>query len=280
MTLLSLPYMGGKSMAGTGVGRWVNSLLPPPDSKYKGYVEPFCGMAGVLCHRGPASREWLNDKDRLIYNWWRCVRDDRDELIEMLSFTPYSQEEYLRAHEQLHTEQDPIMQAVNVTVVLHQGRGRTLGKHSPVWARSGAEVSSRSSIIADRIMPLWQRIKNCHLYNEDALQFIERTVAYDYFVVYCDPPYRTSVNSKRYQDNESADKEFIWSLSDVLQRHKGFVAITGYKDEWDHLKWYRRELVSKSTMPENEYPERIDVVWLNREPPNETLDLFEDGDFE
>ena len=278
MSTPSLPYLGGKSPAGTGVGRWIASLLPPPGGKVKGYVEPFCGMAGVMCHRGPSSREWLNDKDRLIYNWWRVVRDHRDEFIDLLTFTPYSQEQYLDSHSKLHTETDPIMQAVHVTVVLHQGRGRTLGEHSPVWARSGAEISSRSSIIADRIHPLWQRIKNCHLYNEDALQFIERSVEYPFMVCYCDPPYRTSINSNRYQDNESESQEFIWGITDVLKRHKGYVAISGYGDEWDHLGWVRREFVSKSTMPETDYPERVDVLWLNYEPPNETMALFGDGD--
>ena len=273
--ILTLPYMGGKSTAGTGVGRWINSLLPEPGGKIKGYVEPFCGMAGVMCHRPPSSREWLNDKDKLIYNWWMMVRDRREELAELLHFTPYSIEQYLDSHAKLHTETDPLWQAVHVTVVLHQGRGRTLGENSPVWARSGAEISSRGSIISNRIMPLYNRIKNCHLYNEDAMVFIERSVDYDFMVCYCDPPYRTSLNSKRYQDNESESDEFIWGLTDVMKRHKGFVAISGYGDEWDHLGWERREFVSKSTMPEDDYPERIDVLWMNYTPPGQTMDLFE-----
>ena len=264
-------------MAGTGVGRWINTLLPQPGGKVKGYTEPFCGMGGVMCHRGPSSREWLNDKDKLIYNWWKMCQTRRDELAELLDFTPYSEEQYLESHSKLHTEEDPLWKAVHVTTVLHQGRGRTLGKHAPVWARSGAEISSRNSIVADRIYPIWKRIKNVHLYNEDALVFMERTVNYEFMVTYCDPPYRSSINSRRYEDNDSNDKAFIMSMTDLLQRQKGYVAISGYGDEWDHLGWRREEYVSKSTMPETEYPERVDVLWLNFDPPEQgSLDLFDE----
>ena len=50
-------------------------------------------------------------------------RNRRDEVIELLSFTPYSQFEYERAREEMHTETDPIRKAVNEAVMAHERHG-------------------------------------------------------------------------------------------------------------------------------------------------------------
>ena len=66
--------MGGKSSKSISqTGAWIAGLLPPPE-KRQTYLEPFCGMLGVLLQRSPPGHEIVNDADGAVINWWRTVR--------------------------------------------------------------------------------------------------------------------------------------------------------------------------------------------------------------
>ena len=87
--LTSMKWNGGKSAhSSTGTGRWVASLLPY--NADGAYVEPFCGMLGILLQRPPMRQEIINDLDGDVVNWWLCVRDHADEFARGLALTPKS----------------------------------------------------------------------------------------------------------------------------------------------------------------------------------------------
>ena len=75
--LSALAYLGGKSVNATqSTGRWIHSLLPISNTRSI-YVEPFCGMCGVLLQRPPLGCEVINDLNSRLINWWRVIRDSK-----------------------------------------------------------------------------------------------------------------------------------------------------------------------------------------------------------
>ena len=74
---------------------WLLPLLP----RSKHYCEPFGGSAAVLLNRHPSEVETYNDIDGEIANFFRVLRDNKDELIYSIGMTPFSREEFRLAIE-------------------------------------------------------------------------------------------------------------------------------------------------------------------------------------
>lgn len=73
--------------------RWLLPLLP----KCHHYCEPYAGSAAVLLNRDPSPVETYNDIDGEVVNFFRALRDRKDELVEAIALTPFSREEFFRA---------------------------------------------------------------------------------------------------------------------------------------------------------------------------------------
>lgn len=74
---------------------WLLPQLPATNQ----YIEPFGGSATVLLSREPSPVETYNDLDSDVTNFFRILRDQRDELLEKIALTPFSREEFARAIE-------------------------------------------------------------------------------------------------------------------------------------------------------------------------------------
>src|SRR5690606_7256659 len=69
---------------------WLLPLLP----NTRHYCEPFGGSAAVLLNREPSPIETYNDIDGEVVNFFRVLREQKDELIEAIGLTPFSREEF------------------------------------------------------------------------------------------------------------------------------------------------------------------------------------------
>src|ERR1041385_8565174 len=72
---------------------WLLPLLP----KCHHYCEPFAGSGAVLLNRQPSPVETYNDIDGDVTNFFRVLRDRSEELIRVISLTPFSREEFPNA---------------------------------------------------------------------------------------------------------------------------------------------------------------------------------------
>ena len=91
--MIAFGYYGGKLSH-------LDFILPLLPTSYRHYCEPFGGSAAVLINRKPALVETYNDVDSEVANFFTCLRDEGDELIRLISLTPFSREELVRAHKQ------------------------------------------------------------------------------------------------------------------------------------------------------------------------------------
>ena len=258
-SLTGLPYYGGKSPL-RKTGPWVASLMPHPQ-KNQTYVEPFAGMLGVLLCRSPSGSEIANDLDGNLVNWWLCVRDNPEELERKISLTPRSRELFEKSSEQLlNGKSNAIERAVCYHVCISQSIVHGIGKIGK--GTFGVDYKSTPSGRVD-IRALADRMKSVQIENRCALKLLKRISNLGEAVIYCDPPYRTADNTPYAFTVDSGQ------LTDLLLAQEGCVAISGYRDEWDHLGWRRHELQISQTI----HPiftsdrDRTEVLWTNYSPP-------------
>jgi len=74
---------------------WLLPLLPQAHH----YCEPFGGSAAVLLNRQPAPVETYNDLDGEVVNFFRVLREQKDELLYAIGMTPFSRAEFGQAIE-------------------------------------------------------------------------------------------------------------------------------------------------------------------------------------
>ncbi len=90
-----LRYPGGKYR----LSGFFSLVIQNLELKNCTYVEPFAGGAGAafsLLFNGTVERIFLNDCDPGIYSFWYAVRNEPDSLIEKISSTPVTIEEWHR----------------------------------------------------------------------------------------------------------------------------------------------------------------------------------------
>ena len=265
-TLFAAPYYGGKSPTGTSMlGPWIASLLP----RRKYYAEPFAGMAGVLLCRPACDVEVLNDLDGRIVAWWMAVRDAPDEFARRIDATPRARQVFESSCELIddvgavHTTVPDLDLAVAVHVVLRDGFTNALGAKHRGFGTLGKR-RGRPDIAA-----LAERLRHVTLESVDAAKIVERVGRHHDSVLYVDPPYPSAITSA--YGVEKFDKA---ALAGAMRAAQGFVAVSGYGDEWDELGWHRteRRAVAHVGARDGGSP-RTEVLWTNDEPANYQLGL-------
>lgn len=259
-----LPWYGGK--AGYGKAEWIASLLPW--RKDSTYVEPFGGMAGVLLRRAPVKCEIFNDLDGRIVNWWRCVRNYRDELGELVEAMPHSEAEYQWAKGAVDDEAESDLQrALAFYVLATQSISQNLTALD--WTVRYDDGNTRRWK-SKRLDALQKRMWDVLLFCRPAEKILSRTSNISKAVIYVDPPYHTAVAS-----NYSICELDIANLTALLESQQGKVAVSGYPGEWNHLGWQRHEREARMSAAARKNEPRTEVLWTNYDAHADTLPLFD-----
>lgn len=248
---------------------WLLSLLPEAHH----YCEPFGGSAAVLLNREPSPVETYNDLDGEVVNFFRVLRDQKDELIYAIGLTPFSREEFVEA---ISTNGNghglsPVERARRFFIRARQVRTglaqtASVGRWANCLETSRAGMAGAVSRWLGSVEGLeWiaTRLLRVQIEHDTAINVIER---YDSpnTLFYCDPPYPhdSRGDSKAYQ-YEMTDPEHR-RLQKALSQVKGRVAISGYHgDLMDSLyqDWNIHEEGSK--MAHSVKTERTEVLWTN-----------------
>jgi len=248
---------------------WLLPLLP----KTLHYCETFGGSAAVLLNREPSSVETYNDTDGEVANFFRVLRDHKEELLYAIGMTPFSREEFQIAIKTNGKGQElpDIERARRFFVRARQVRtGLAQTASNGRWAnclltsRAGmAGAVSRWLGSVDGLDSIASRLLRVQIENDDALAVIRRYDSPD-TLFYCDPPYphesRGDKNAYRF---EMHDYEHT-NLANLLRDVKGRVAISGYRcdlyddlyKDWNvHIAPTKKALSIKS--------DRTEILWTN-----------------
>lgn len=262
---------------------WLLPLLPTCHH----YCEPFAGSGAVLLNRAPSPVETYNDIDGEIANFFRVLRDNKEELVEAIGLTPFSREEFAVAC-MIDPDAIPLERARRFFVRARQVRTglaqtASLGR----WAnckntsRSGMSgVVSRWLGSVEDLPEIAARLLRVQIENRPALDVIR---LYDSpgTLFYCDPPYvhLTRGDNKSYGYEMSDDEHR--ELAKVMNSVRGLAAISNYEcDLMDELyparKW--RKTVAPEKTIHSTKGKRSEALWTNYDPskpPARQLQLLE-----
>lgn len=273
--LLAFGWYGGKFSHLS----WLLPLLPEAHH----YCEPFAGSGAVLFNRPPSPVETYNDLDGEVVNFFRVLRAQKAELLEQITLTPFSREEFALACE-IDTEATPLERARRFYVRARQVRTglaqtASLGRWANCKNTSRAGMSGVISRYVGGIEKLdfiAERLLRVQIENRPALDVI-RLYDSEKTLFYCDPPYvhTTRGDSKAYGYEMSDDDHR--ELAHRLNKVKAKVALSNYDcplmDElypaphWK--KYYAPEKTTHTTKAK-----RQEVLWVNYTMDRQQQNLF------
>lgn len=161
----------------------VKKLLPlfPP---HKMYGEPFFGTGSVFFNKPKVKYNYLNDLDKDVYNLFRQVVDNKDELVHWIEKTPITETQFKLWGKGMREESD-VLNAVRFLWISNFG---LYGK--PSTLRIGA-LNPRASILRE-IDLTFDYLKDAYFFNTDFRDYFRKldykTNKKDTFI-YNDSPY-------------------------------------------------------------------------------------------
>jgi len=246
---------------------WLLPLLP----KCHHYCEPFAGSAAVLLNRAPSPVETYNDADGDVVNFFRVLRDQKDELVAKIALTPFSREEFAIAVRDRSGTLSPVERARRFFIRARQVRTglaqtASLGRWANCKKTSRAGMSgvvSRWLGSVEGLQEIAERLLRVQIENRPAVDVIKLYDDKGTFF-YCDPPYphesRGDAKAYGYEMNNNEHRY----LAKLLRTLRAKVAISGYRctlmDELYH-DWRREDSSAKICHSIKKI--RRESLWLN-----------------
>jgi DNA adenine methylase len=246
---------------------WLLPLLP----ECHHYCEPFGGSAAVLLNRAPSPLESYNDLDGEVVNFFRMLRDHKDELIEAIGLTPFSREEFFLACERPSQPISDLERARRFFVRARQVRTglaqtASLGRWANCKTTSRAGMSgvvSRWLGSVEGLPEIADRLLRIQIENRPALEVID---LYDSpgTLFYCDPPYvhetRGDAKAYGYEMSSLDHRKFATRLAKI----KGRAAVSGYRCPlYDELFKSWRSIEAPAKHCHSIKKLRQEVLWTN-----------------
>lgn len=248
-------------------------ILPniPLDAAH--FCDVFGGSAAVLINRAPSPVETFNDIDSEITNFFEALRNEYEELLRVISLTPFSREELVRAcaYERglsnVERARRFFVRARQTRTGLAQASSEGRWAHCVLTSRAGmAGAVSRWLGSVDGLAEIAQRLQRVQIENAPALEVIAR---YDTAetVFYLDPPYVHSArgDSAAY-GYEMSDADHI-ELAGALSSIRGRAVLSGYRTPlYDRLYAGWRRVDAPARIAHSVRQPRRESLWLNFHP--------------
>jgi DNA adenine methylase len=239
----------GRCCAGTAEsGVW------PPGS--------FGGGASVLLRKPRTYAEVYNDMDGELVNLFRVARDQGEELIRVLTLTPFASDEFFAAYDKT---EDPLERARRTVILAYMGFGsNSVVKVSGFRSntnRSGTTAAHAWAHYPDCLSATIKRLRGVIIENRDAKDIMLKNDGPD-TLHYVDPPYVHSTRSYgkggyRFEMTDDQHRELALFLVDL----KGAVTVSGYPSELYDKIYSSWDRIERKTMADGAKP-RVEVLWL------------------
>jgi DNA adenine methylase len=264
--MIAFGYYGGKFSH-------LDFILPLIPTNFKHYCEVFGGSAAVLINRQPAQVETYNDLDGEVVNFFQCLRDHGDDLVRLISLTPFSRAELVNALAPV-TGLTNMERARRFFVRARQTRtGLAQTSSEGRWAHcvltSRAEMAgavSRWLGSAEGLPEIVQRLQRVQIENAPATEIILRYDSPE-TLFYCDPPYpheaRGDAKAYGYEMTDLHHED----LARVLHAVRGSVALSGYRCTlMDRLYRDWQRIDANTRLCNSSKGERTESLWTNYDP--------------
>jgi len=252
---------------------WLLPLLPQTQH----FVDVFGGSAAVLLNRDPAPVETYNDLDGEVVNFFKTLRDQKNELIEAIGLTPFSRKEFEIACRPLPEGTSPVERARRFFIRARQVR-TGLAQTASVGRWANCTLTSRAGMAGavsrwlgsvEGLSEVAQRLLRVQIENDSATNVITRYDSAE-TLFYCDPPYphdsRGDSKAYAYELTDDEHRE----LASVLRSVKGKVALSSYHcDLMDELYGDWEYIEANERLCHSVKQTRQEVLWINFDPKEE-----------
>lgn len=228
------------------------------------FVDVFGGMGHVLLNRHPAAYEILNDRDSLVVNLHRCIRNWPEDLIRRSNIKSWARDEFRAAvtHikqwralseeerclllEPVGAKPDPKYVDLAITDADIYGTIMLCAEHFMTYLLQGYmsktgsnswephyELSSGKSDLHPKLTKLYdvsKRLSRVQIENMDAFELIIKC-NYPNNFLYCDPPYVPSSRKKASDYYHELTENDHVKFCELLMEHSGRAAVSGYHNE-------------------------------------------------
>ncbi|WP_392419691.1 DNA adenine methylase [Capnocytophaga canis] len=188
------------------------------------YVEPYSGGASValfLLMEGYVSKITINDKDRSIYSFWHSVLNNTEKLCYLIEQAEFSIEEWRKQKSiQSRKEKADLLELGFSTFYLNRTNRSGIinaGVIGGIRQNGNYLMDCRFNKVdlINRVKKIAKRKKNIRLYNEDAVNLIDKIqkeTKDNNTIFYFDPPYylkaRTLyMNHYQYGDHKQVSEK-------------------------------------------------------------------------
>lgn len=258
-----LRYFGSKWR----LARWLFDHFPPASS-YDIFVDVYGGSGAIILQAPMVAGMIYNDLDGDVVNFFDVLRSEPDALIEAISLTPYSRQEYKRAWQPLD-DLEPLERARRYYVRSWQSYGGTRPASPTGWSAQRKKSVTRSSLKLwtehEGLRTVVERLRKIQIECDTALSVIAR---YDTprTLFYCDPPYvpksrsdRQSLGAYAHEMDSAMHAELLQTLTTI----KGMAIISGYETvlyESMLTGWDKKSTLSRTTNTQR--PKR-ETIWIS-----------------
>ena len=284
-------YYGGKQR--------MASKIIPYIPKHTVYVEPFCGSATLLFRKPWPDvtnthhyREYINDKNELVINFFRQLALGNQDLINYLNIMPYSESEYERAKEVCKNPEkyNETEKAIGFYTNIQQSFSSKLNRG---WGRIIYSKNLQITWNGNKDLTEYvSRMQSVGITCQDALTVIKQYDSPQTFF-YCDPPYPGTDQGHYSGYAESDLKNFV----DLLTISKGSAIVSCYNHDhlFDPNVWKKAEFQascsakgrvgydrSKKCDESNQNRKRAEVIYIKQafKPREEIQKLYDSGKFD
>jgi DNA adenine methylase len=275
---LPLKWHGGKYYLAPAIvalmpPRSRNSNAPDPtDFGWLHYVEAYAGGLSVLLANDPHGiSEVVNDKHRLLSNFWAVLKDDVlfPRLLRRLEATPFSEVEWHAAATRL-TDPDLVVQAEALFIYCRQSLAARMDGFAPFTRnrtrRGMNEQASAWTHGIDGLPAVHARLRRVVVYDRDALDVIAKQDG-PRTLFYLDPPYLAETRAAADVYAHEMTVADHAALLDQVRQCRGRVMLSGYRSPLydDRLReWNRHEFDRPNQAAGGKTKRRMtEVVWCN-----------------
>ena len=259
-------YFGSKQR----LAKMILKHMPP----HHCWVELFAGALAVTMAKVPALIEIVNDLDDHVVNAFKQIRDNRDELVNLIQLTPYARSEFQGANVIPNDDSDLERARKFLVRAMMSVNGVMGGKRggfsiSDTYSRGGREARvNRWHNYPERLKTVAERLRRVRIENKNGVELLAEYSNKPATLVYIDPPYFGD-RGAGYKV-EASDRAFHERLLTQALLCECMIVISGYMSQMyaglleDKGGWRRFELSAETQNTKGHRLMREEILWMNR----------------
>lgn len=270
--LIAYPYLGAKN---TVIGE-IRQYFP----RHKHFVDVFFGSGAVTLNKKSSPIETANDINGEVINFFRMLREQPQNLIRALEYTPVSREEFNLSWDMSNATD---LERARRFFVRARQSFRSLGAQAQNkgWnmAKTKAETKHAETVTrwinSVEMLPLVvNRLKQVQFENRHFRDLIP-AIDFNEAFFYLDPTYpdeaRKSKNDYRFEMTKAEHYE----LAEIVHNIEGKAMISGYECPLMKKLYGDWNLVKLKTRANNMRRDPVqECIWMNYIPPTHSQKIL------